>query len=50
VIAKPGSGDYGRSPWLIRTTHGEYGFTVPQARSSPVQVDSALIRLDWKPT
>ena len=51
LIAKPGSGDYGPLSVLIQYyATVSYGFTVPPGAFKPrPKVDSALIRLDWKP-
>lgn len=51
VCAKPGTADYGPLSVLIQYyAEPTWGFTVPpSAFTPPPKVDSAVIRLDWKP-
>jgi 16S rRNA (adenine1518-N6/adenine1519-N6)-dimethyltransferase len=51
VCAKPGTADYGPLSVLIQYyAIPTWGFTVPpSAFTPPPKVDSAVIRLDWKP-
>jgi 16S rRNA (adenine1518-N6/adenine1519-N6)-dimethyltransferase len=51
LIARPGSSDYGPLSVLIQHyATVSYGFTVPPgAFKPPPKVDSAVIRLEWKP-
>ena len=51
LIAKPGSGDYGPLSVLLQYYAViTYGFTVPPGAFKPrPKVDSAVIRLEWKP-
>ena len=52
LIAKPGTGEYGPLSVLIQYyATVTYGFTVPPGAFKPrPKVDSAVIRLDWKPS
>ncbi len=51
LIAKPGAGDYGPLSVLIQYySDVAYGFTVPPGAFKPrPKVESAVIRLEWKP-
>ena len=51
LVAKPGTGEYGPLTVLVQYYASvEYGFTVPPGAFTPrPKVDSAVIRLEWKP-
>ena len=51
LVAKPGTGEYGPLSVLIQFyADVNYGFTVPPGAFKPrPRVDSAVVRLEWKP-
>jgi 16S rRNA (adenine1518-N6/adenine1519-N6)-dimethyltransferase len=51
IVAKPGSGEYGPLTVLVQYyAEAKYGFTVPPGAFHPrPRVDSAVIRLEWRP-
>jgi 16S rRNA (adenine1518-N6/adenine1519-N6)-dimethyltransferase len=51
IVAKPGSRDYGPLTILLQYyAEAKYGFTVsPGSFRPPPRVDSAVIRLEWRP-